>query len=143
MCAYDLRRQCMSSEVRPLHSVHHTSMEKPSRSVQTEGRKSHGLCSWCSRISPIDAVGKRFKGTVLARVLREADLRGLPRVYRFGCRPRHSTTLQLTCFLKDSTGTMARQAGGVFLDVAKVWWNYLPLVATAIGRTRQGFHLSQ
>jgi hypothetical protein len=74
-------------------------------------------------IGLLDTIGKLFEKILLARILHEVNERGMMRDEQFGCRPRHSTSLQLARLVERITRTFGekRLTGAVFLDVAKAF----------------------
>ena len=77
-----------------------------------------------------------FERILLIRILCEVGGLGLLHNERFWFGPKHSTTLQLTCFVERVSRNFGekRLTGAVFLDVAKaldtVWVNGLPYKVT-------------
>ena len=82
-------------------------------------------------INLLDTFGKLFEKMLLARILKEASGRGLLRDEQFGCRPKHSSSLQLARLVERVSRNIGekRLTGAVFLDVAKaydtIWVNDL------------------
>jgi len=85
--------------------------------------KDPALPSSYRPISLLDTIGKLFEKILLARILHEANVRGLLRNEQFGFRPEHSTSLQLGHLVERITRNFGekRLTGAVFLDVAKVF----------------------
>ena len=73
-------------------------------------------------ISLLDTIGKLFEKILLARILHVVSERGLMRDEQIGCRPTHSTSLQLVHLVERITRNFGekRLTGPVFLDVAKI-----------------------
>jgi len=85
--------------------------------------KDPALLSSYRPISLMDTFGKLFEKILLARILREVNVRGLLRNEQFGFRPEHSTSLQLARFVERITRSFGEKwlTGAVFLDVAKTF----------------------
>jgi hypothetical protein len=107
-----LRRQCIPPASKHARVV---SILKPG--------KDPTLPSSYRAISLLDTVGKLFEKILLARVLREVNVRGLLRVEQFGFRPRHNTALQLGRLVEivNRNFDERRLTGAVFLYVAKAF----------------------
>jgi len=85
--------------------------------------KNPALLSSYRPISLLDTIGKLFEKILLARILREVNVRGLMWDEQFGFRPRHSTSLQLVHLVERITWNFdkKRLTGVVFLDMAKAF----------------------
>jgi hypothetical protein len=85
--------------------------------------KDPALPSSYRPISLLVTIGKPFEKILLSRILYEVSGRGLFCDEQFGFRPKHSTTLKLTCLVERVSKTFdeKRLTGAVFLDVAKVF----------------------
>jgi len=84
--------------------------------------KDPALSSSYRLIRLLDTIGKLFEKILLGRILHVVSEPGLMRDDRLGCKPRHSTSLQLVHFVERITRNFGekRLTGPVFLDVAKI-----------------------
>jgi hypothetical protein len=117
--------QLFRADWNPAGSVSETSDTNLFRKADcTQGPgKDPALPSPYRPISLLDTIGKIFEKIILARILHKVSERGLLRDEQFGFRPRHITSLQLSCIVQRITRNFdeKRLTGAVFLDVAKAF----------------------
>jgi hypothetical protein len=107
-----------------LHTHHFPTAWKHARMISIlKSGKDPSLPSSYRPISLLDTIGKLFEKILLARILHEANVRGLMRDGQFGFIPKHSTSLQLARLVERITRNVGeeRLTGAVFLGVTKAF----------------------